>query len=53
MYAIRSYYAEKAVKIDEGNREAALAAYDELFESLHGGSMWCYLPGKPRGEGKS
>ncbi|PLY00896.1 MAG: peptidase U32 [Desulfuromonas sp.] len=38
-------FAEKAVKIDERNREAALAAYDELFESLHGGSMWCYLPG--------
>jgi len=38
-------FAEKAVKIDAGNREAALAAYDELFESLHGGSMWCYLPG--------
>ena len=37
-------FAEKAVKIDAANREAALAAYDELFESLHGGSMWCYLP---------
>ena len=37
-------FAEKAIKIDEANREAALAAYDELFESLHGGSMWCYLP---------
>lgn len=37
-------FAEKAVKIDQSNREAALSAYDELFESLHGGSMWCYLP---------
>lgn len=41
-------FAEKAVRIDETNRGAALEAYEELFESLHGGSMWCYLPGKKK-----
>ncbi len=37
-------FAAKAIKIEQGTREDVLAAYDELFESLHGGSMWCYLP---------
>ncbi|MDT8443347.1 MAG: U32 family peptidase [Desulfuromonadales bacterium] len=36
-------FAAKAIKIDETNREAALEAYEELFASLHGGSMWSYL----------
>jgi len=38
-------FAEKAVKIDESNRAEALQAYEELFDSLHGGNMWSYLPG--------
>ncbi len=37
-------FAAKAVKINETNRAAALEAYEELFASLHGGSMWSYLP---------
>ncbi len=37
-------FAEKAIRIDRVNREQALAAYDELFESMHGGRMWRYLP---------
>lgn len=37
-------FANKAVKVDEGNRTAALEAYEELFASLHGGNMWSYRP---------
>ncbi len=37
-------FADKAVRIDTENRDQALEAYDELFESMHGGSMWTYLP---------
>ena len=37
-------FAAKAVTIDETSRDAALEAYEELFASLHGGSMWSYLP---------
>jgi len=37
-------FAERAVTIDDANRGAALAAYEELFASLHSGSMWRYLP---------
>lgn len=43
-------FAEKAIKIEQGNREDVLTAYDELFESLHGGSMWCYLPQRSTGK---
>jgi hypothetical protein len=35
-------FAEKAVRIDEGNREQALAAYRELFEAIQDGSLWSY-----------
>ena len=37
-------FAAKAITIDETSRAAALQAYEELFASLNGGSMWCYLP---------
>jgi collagenase-like PrtC family protease len=43
-------FAAKAIKIEQGTREDVLAAYDELFESLHGGSMWCYLPRRATGK---
>ncbi|PLX99512.1 MAG: peptidase U32 [Desulfuromonas sp.] len=39
-------FAEKAVTIDTANRDEALKAYEELFASLHNGSMWRYLPGQ-------
>lgn len=38
-------FAAKAVRMDESARTAALKAYDELFDSLHGGEMWRYLRG--------
>ena len=41
-------FAAKAVRIDEQNRDRALEAYDELFDSMHGGSMWSYLPASPK-----
>jgi len=37
-------FAAKAVTIDESNRGESLEAYEKLFESLHRGSMWSYLP---------
>lgn len=37
-------FAAKAVKVNDADRAEALSAYEELFASLHGGSMWCYLP---------
>ena len=37
-------FAAKAITIDETSRAAALQVYEELFASLNGGSMWCYLP---------
>ena len=37
-------FAAKAITIDETSRAAALQTYEELFASLNGGSMWCYLP---------
>ncbi len=39
-------FAAKAVTIDEANRTESLEAYDNLFDSLHDGSMWSYLPKK-------
>jgi hypothetical protein len=38
-------FAAKAVRIDPEESRRALAAYDEVFRSLDGGSMWRYLPG--------
>ncbi len=35
-------FAEKAVRIDENNRDQALAVYEELFDSIHDGSLWSY-----------
>lgn len=35
-------FADKAVRIDAGNREQALAAYRELFDAIHDGSLWSY-----------
>jgi collagenase-like PrtC family protease len=46
-------FAVKAVTIDETNRAAALEAYEELFASLHGGSMWSYLPERSSESGHS
>ena len=46
-------FAAKAVTIDETNRAAALEAYEELFASLHGGSMWSYLPERSSEPGHS
>ena len=43
-------FAAKAVTIDETNRAEALKAYEELFDSLHGGSMWRYLPAQKSGK---
>lgn len=37
-------FAANAITIDETSRAAALQVYEELFASLNGGSMWCYLP---------
>ena len=45
-------FAEKAVRVDEGQRTQALAAYEDLFRALDDGSMWRYLPagkGEARG----
>jgi len=39
-------FAEKAVRLDPATREKAIAVYEELFASMHGGSMWSYLPKK-------
>lgn len=39
-------FARKAIRVDEGYRARVLSAYDELFCSLHDGSMWRYLPRK-------
>jgi hypothetical protein len=36
-------FAEKAVRIDPASRAEALAAYEELFASMHDGSMWRYF----------
>jgi hypothetical protein len=36
-------FAAKAVTIDDANRTESLEAYEQLFESLHDGSMWSYL----------
>jgi collagenase-like PrtC family protease len=46
-------FAAKAIKIDATNREAALEAYEELFASLHGGSMWSYLPERSNEQDRS
>ena len=43
-------FAARAVKIDDSNRAEALAAYEELFASLNGGGMWCYLPKRKKTE---
>jgi collagenase-like PrtC family protease len=42
-------FAAKAVTIDETNRAAALEVYEELFTSLHTGSMWSYRPERKPG----
>jgi collagenase-like PrtC family protease len=42
-------FARRAVRVDADYRVRALAAYDTLFSSLHGGSMWRYLPRKAAG----
>jgi hypothetical protein len=34
--------------MDEGKRTRALAAFDDIFRSLHDGGMWHYLPGKEK-----
>jgi hypothetical protein len=39
-------FAGKSVRMDEGKRALALAACDEIFQALHDGSMWRYLPGR-------
>jgi hypothetical protein len=39
-------FAGKSVRMDEERRDRALAAFDDIFRSLHDGSMWRYLPGK-------
>lgn len=39
-------FAERAVRLDEGQREKALAAYEDLFRALDGGDMWRYRPGR-------
>lgn len=39
-------FAGKSVRMDEERRARALAAFDDIFRSLHDGSMWRYLPGK-------
>ncbi|MGZ8441445.1 MAG: U32 family peptidase [Candidatus Deferrimicrobiaceae bacterium] len=39
-------FARKAIRIDETARARALEAYDAVFQALHDGSMWRYLPGK-------
>ena len=44
-------YADKAVCFDEDKRRRALAAYDEFFAAMEGGSLWRYLPGAPKGAG--
>jgi hypothetical protein len=45
-------FAEKAVRVDEGQRTQALSAYEDLFRALDDGSMWRYLPaGKGEGRG--
>lgn len=36
-------FADRAIRIDEVSRTRALRVYDELFQSLNGGSMWRYL----------
>jgi collagenase-like PrtC family protease len=46
-------FAEKAVRIDPASRAEALAAYEELFNSMHDGSMWSYFrSGKKSRAGK-
>ncbi|PNU21273.1 peptidase U32 [Geothermobacter hydrogeniphilus] len=42
-------FAARAVHIDSASRDQALAAYTELFDSMHGGDMWRYLPQKKNG----
>ncbi|NOX53576.1 MAG: peptidase U32 [Planctomycetes bacterium] len=37
-------FARKAVRFNETTRQQTLAAYDDLFRSLHEGDMWRYLP---------
>ena len=37
-------FADKAVRINEARKVEALKAYDELFDSMHSGSMWRYAP---------
>jgi collagenase-like PrtC family protease len=39
-------FASMAVRLDEGQRAKALAAYEELFRALDGGDMWRYLPAR-------
>ena len=39
-------FAAKSVRMDEGKRARALAACEDVFRALHGGSMWRYLPGR-------
>jgi ubiquinone/menaquinone biosynthesis methyltransferase len=42
-------FAERAVRVDEGSRIRALRAYERVFQVMHDGSMWRYLPaGKGR-----
>lgn len=41
-------FAGKSIRMDEGRRARALAVCEEIFRSLHDGSMWRYLPGKKK-----
>jgi len=41
-------FAAKAVRIDEAKQVEALEVYEELFDSLHDGSMWRYLPARKK-----
>ena len=41
-------FAAKAVTVDETKQAEALEVYEELFDSLHGGSMWRYLPARKK-----
>jgi hypothetical protein len=41
-------FAGKSIRMDEGRRARALAVCDEIFRSLHDGSMWRYLPGRKK-----
>ena len=45
-------FAARAVTVDVAHRAATLEAYDELFASLHNGSMWRYRPEAKEQPGK-